>query len=124
MVATVSVFQRAVGVGLGSTLPLRLPLTHLRFINEVCCLKTISFSAHTQALPASLLPVREGMRLNFFLADEAIDHCTQQCSGYGGKPEKPELCDSPIADKDRHPGAPGGIYGGVGDGDADQMDQG
>ncbi len=51
--------------------------------------------------------------------DEAADDCSED----GGYPEEPELTECPASDEDRRAGAAGGVDRGVGDRDADEVDE-
>lgn len=62
--------------------------------------------------------------LLFFVGYEFVGECADGGADDGGDPEEPELAQGPAADEDRDAGAAGGVDAGVGDGDADQVDEG
>src|SRR5262245_40076249 len=57
------------------------------------------------------------------VAEPAVKSATQGPADEGRNPEKPELCQRPAADENGRAGAPGGVHRGVGDRDADKVDQ-
>jgi AraC-like DNA-binding protein len=59
-----------------------------------------------------------------FARDQAVGQRSQQGTDDGCQPEQPQLAGGPVAHVQRHAGAAGRVDGGVGDGNADQVNQG